>query len=80
MPCYGISIAEAVARKQAIKWYTGLLLRPYLPWTLEQNQSLPTGLAAPGEDSASSSKCLYVHIYIRCPSDVQQSVCWGVTI
>ena len=41
MPCYGISIAEAVARKQAIKWYTGLLARPYLPWAFDQNASLP---------------------------------------
>ena len=55
MPCYSISIAEAVARKQAIKWYTGLLMKPYLPWSFDQNATLPNGLAAPGEDSASFS-------------------------
>ena len=43
MPYYGISIAEAVARKQAVKWFTGLLSRPYLPWSFDQNPSLPNG-------------------------------------
>ena len=56
MPCYGISIAEAVARKQAIKWYTGLLMKPYLPWSFDLNPNLPNGMAAPGEDSAPFSK------------------------
>ena len=52
MPCYGISIAEAVARKQAIKWYTGLLARPYLPWSFDQNArppNLPNGLGPASE-------------------------------
>ena len=65
MPCYGISIAEAVVRKQAIKWYTGLLMKPYLPWSFDQNPNLPNGLAAPGEDPASLSRSLkYSHSLI----------------
>ena len=45
MPCYGITIAEAVARKQAIKWFTGLLARPYLPWSFDHSPSIANGLA-----------------------------------
>ena len=44
MPCYGITVAEAVARKQAIKWFTGLLARPYLPWSFDHSPSLSNGL------------------------------------
>lgn len=80
MPCYGISIAEAVARKQAIKWYTGLLVRPYLPWTFDQNPSLPIGLAGPGEDSSSFSNCLHILKDLLSASDLQQSVCSDVHI
>lgn len=66
MPCYGISIAEAVARKQAIKWYTGLLMKPYLPWSFDQKPTLPNGLAAPGEGPASLSiSFIYSHRLIQ---------------
>lgn len=60
MPCYGITIAEAVARKQSIKWFTGLLARPYLPWSFDHSPSLPNGLAQVGELRAPSSvQCLW---------------------
>ncbi len=56
MPCYGITIAEAVARKQSIKWFTGLLARPYLPWSFDHSPSLPNGLA-PASKLLTPSQC-----------------------
>ena len=77
MPCYGISIAEAVARKQAIKWYTGLLMKPYLPWSFDQNPTLPNGLAAPGEGPASLSiRFIYTHRLIQmCKFNLSAGMC-----
>ena len=76
MPCYGISIAEAVARKQAIKWYTGLLMKPYLPWSFDQNPNLPNGLAAPGV--APASLCIsfiYSHRLIQMCNSMSARIC-----
>ncbi len=65
MPYYGISIAEAVARKQAVKWFTGLLSRPYLPWSFDQNPSLPNGSSQPSKHLARSPrKAVLWHIKI----------------
>lgn len=50
MPGYGVLIAEAVARKQAIKWYTGCLAKPFLPWSFDQSSGQPDGFSQPGKN------------------------------
>jgi hypothetical protein len=56
MPMYG-SIAEALTAPKRYRWFTGLVLAPYLPWTFSTSwspSSLPMTTAPTGARAAFS--------------------------